>query len=100
MSLDRVLDLLRRNGANFTDLDARIKFLVEGEGPVLLDAKATPPAITRGDGEADCTIQLSPETLEQLLDGTLNPTWAYTSGRLRIDGSLGVALKFASKLDT
>lgn len=100
MSLDHVVDLLRRNGANFTDLDARIKFLVEGEGPVMLDAKATPPAITQEDGEADCTIQLSPETLEQLLGGALSPTWAYTTGRLKIEGSLGVALKFASKLDT
>ncbi|HET6520261.1 MAG TPA: SCP2 sterol-binding domain-containing protein [Geminicoccaceae bacterium] len=100
MSLDRVIDLLRRNGPNLADLDARIKFLVEGEGPVLLDATTAPPSIAREDGAADCTIELSPETLEQLLTGTLSPTWAYTTGRLKIEGSLGVALKFASKLDS
>jgi putative sterol carrier protein len=100
MSLDPVIDRLRRRAADFAGLDARIKFVLEDEGAVLIDATSMPPVIAAGNGgEADCTIRLSRATLEQLLDGGLGPMWAYTTGRLKVEGSLGVAMKLASRLE-
>ena len=51
------------------------------------------------DGEADSTLTLSPEALQQMIDGALDPTFAYMTGKLKISGSMGVALKLAAMLE-
>ena len=55
--------------------------------------------LVRTSAEVGCTIRLSPATLDQLLDGALSPTWAYTTGKLKVEGSLGVAMKLAARLE-
>jgi putative sterol carrier protein len=66
---------------------------------VLIDATETPAKVSNDDGEADCTIRLSQDRLEQLIDGRMSPTLAYTLGQIKVDGSLGVAMKLASLLE-
>ena len=46
-----------------------------------------------------CTIRLSIADMQKLITGGLNPTLAYTLGKLKVDGSLGYAMKLASVLD-
>ncbi|WNF36774.1 SCP2 sterol-binding domain-containing protein [Bacillaceae bacterium IKA-2] len=48
--------------------------------------------------EPDCTLTLSAENLLKLIAGKLNPTVAYMSGKLKIKGELGLALKLQSIL--
>jgi putative sterol carrier protein len=38
------------------------------------------------------------EDLNKLLSGTLDPTLAYMTGKLKIQGSTGVAMKLATML--
>jgi putative sterol carrier protein len=66
---------------------------------VFVDATATPPTLSNDDAEADCTIRLSEDRLAQLIDGRLSPTLAYTLGQIKVEGSLGVAMKLASLLE-
>jgi putative sterol carrier protein len=40
------------------------------------------------------------DRLSQLLDGRLSPTLAYTLGQIKVEGSLGVAMKLANLLET
>lgn len=56
------------------------------------------PLIDTVDGPADTTIQISEENLEKLLSGTLDPTLAYMTGKLKVEGSLGVAMKLTTLL--
>ena len=49
--------------------------------------------------ETDCTIRISAGDMAQLMSGGLNPMMAYTLGKLKIEGSLGVAMKVASLLE-
>jgi len=39
------------------------------------------------------------ENMLKLLDGQLNPTIAYTLGKLKVQGSMGLALKLSSLLE-
>ena len=50
------------------------------------------------DGPADTTIRISEDNLEKLLTGALDPTLAYMTGKLKVEGSLGVAMKLTSLL--
>ena len=44
------------------------------------------------------TMRISAENLEKLIAGTLDPTMAYMTGKLKVEGKMGVALKINSML--
>lgn len=50
-------------------------------------------SVASGAGEADCTISASEETLLKIARGEANPTTAYMTGKLKIAGDMGAALK-------
>jgi putative sterol carrier protein len=50
-------------------------------------------SVAEGAGDADCTIRASEETLVKIARGEANPTTAYMTGKLKIDGDMGAALK-------
>ncbi len=50
-------------------------------------------SVTEGVSEADCTISASEETLVKIAKGEANPTTAYMTGKLKIQGDMGAALK-------
>ena len=75
-------------------LDGSVKFVISDAGAVRIDEGG----VTADDGDADCTITADAETFQELLAGDLDPTAAFMSGRLAIDGDMGLAMKLASVL--
>jgi putative sterol carrier protein len=50
--------------------------------------------VTEGDaGGADCTISSSEETFQKLVSREQNPTTAYMTGKLKVKGDMGAAMK-------
>ena len=50
--------------------------------------------VTEGDaGGADCTISASDETFQKIANGEQNATSAYMTGKLKIKGDMGAAMK-------
>jgi putative sterol carrier protein len=90
------------------DLTGRVRDVVsrhsELSRPVALDLGET--GIIHADGQtvgntdepADCRISLSADNLEALIEGRLDPTMAYMTGQLRVDGDMGLALQLAQAL--
>ncbi|KRW93273.1 SCP2 sterol-binding domain-containing protein [Paracoccus sp. PXZ] len=74
--------------------DGTAKFVIEGEGAVYIDADGARAA----DDEAEVTLTASRETFEGLLSGDVNPTTAFMTGKLRVDGSMGMAMKLGALL--
>ena len=74
--------------------DGSAKFVIEDEGALTLDADG----VRAGDRPADVTLSADTETFEAILSGDLNPTTAFMSGRLKIDGDMGAALRLGSVL--
>ena len=54
--------------------------------------------VLTGDGDADCTITASQDTFQELFDGELDPTAAFMTGKIKIDGDMGVAMKLGQLL--
>lgn len=100
MSIETFAEVVRSHLMQFAGLGYKVKFSFDEGGALLLDGTVTPPSLTEEDGEADCTIRASLDNAIKLINGELNPTMAYTLGKLRIDGSVGVALKMASMLES
>jgi len=99
MSLDTLERSFRARLDDFAGLDARVLFDLGAEGMLAVDATAHPPSLSRDEIEADCTIRVSMADLEKLTAGELNPMLAYTLGRLKVEGSMGIAMKVAALLE-
>ena len=67
---------------------------IEGEGCVMVDDSG----VREGDEEADVTLTADQETFQGMMDGDTNPTSAFMSGKLKVDGDMGMAMKLASAL--
>ena len=49
--------------------------------------------MTEGDQGGDCTIEASSETFSKIVAGEQNATTAYMTGKLKIKGDMGAAMK-------
>jgi len=99
MSLESIEQNFRARLSDFAGLGARVVFDLGADGKLAVDAKANPPSLSRNEIEADCTIRVSAADLEKLAAGELNPMLAYTLGRLKVGGSMSVAMKVAALLE-
>lgn len=68
-------------------------FDIEGEGQWVVDVKDNKLTVTEGTGDADVTITTSGETFDKIASGEQNPTTAYMTGKLKIKGDMGAAMK-------
>lgn len=82
-------------------LDAVIAFDCGADGALVIDASDSPVKLVTADDDpdVDCTIKISGKNLDKLLDGKLDPMLAFTLGKLKVKGSMGVAMKLSSLLD-
>ena len=82
------------NGKMTGGLDGRAKFVIEGEGAIIVDGSGA----RAGDEPADVTLTANVDTFRAILDGGLDPTAAFMSGKLAVDGDMGMAMKLGSVL--
>ena len=68
-------------------------FDIDGAGTWKVDVRDGAVSVTEGEGDADATIAASEESFEKMIAGELNPTTAYMTGKLKIKGDMGAALK-------
>jgi putative sterol carrier protein len=68
-------------------------FDVEGAGQWTVAVDDGAVSVTEDAGEADCTISATEETLVKIAKGEANATTAYMTGKLKIKGDMGAALK-------
>jgi putative sterol carrier protein len=98
MSLESLTEDLRKRAAQNPKLGYKVKLVIEDQGVIFWDGKGAQTIFRNRDGEADTTMRISAENLEKLIAGTLDPTMAYMTGMLKVEGKMGVALKINSML--
>jgi putative sterol carrier protein len=68
-------------------------FDIDGAGQWKVDVQDGAVNVTEGGGDADVTISATEETFNRIAGGELNPTTAYMSGKIKIKGDMGAAMK-------
>ncbi|WP_158966612.1 SCP2 sterol-binding domain-containing protein [Chachezhania sediminis] len=91
--LDKMAEELRAKLGDQT-MSKTVKFAVPDEGAVMLD----PDGVRVADEESDVTITADADTLMALFQGDLNPTAAFMTGKIKIDGDMGAAMALSSLL--
>lgn len=74
--------------------DGSAKFAIEGEGAIVIDGDG----VRASDEETEVTLTADVETFQAILSGELNPTAAFMSGKLAVDGDMGQAMKLGGVL--
>ena len=83
----------RTDASKLAGMNNSYLFDIEGEGQWLVTVKDGALAVAEGGGDADATISATAETFEKIAAGEQNPTTAYMTGKLKIKGDMGAAMK-------
>ena len=83
----------RVDAAQTAGMNTSYLFEIEGAGTWKVDVADDGVTVTEGPGEADVTIRTSEETFSSIASGEQNPTTAYMTGKLKVEGDMGAALK-------
>ncbi|NBN65387.1 sterol-binding protein [Microvirga tunisiensis] len=93
MTLEQLTEAVRGKVAG-GGIDDSVKFDLGDAGVIFMEGST----VTNEDKDADCTITISADNLGELLAGELNPTMAFMSGKIKVAGAMGVAMKLSSVL--
>jgi putative sterol carrier protein len=83
----------RVDPAKAAGLNASYRFDIDGAGSWLVEVDDGKVSVSENGGDADTIISTSAETFMKIAGGEQNPTSAYMSGKLKVSGDMGQALK-------
>ena len=75
--------------------DGIAKFEIEDEGAIVIDEGGA----RASDDATDVTLSASANTFQDILAGNLDATSAFMTGRLKLDGDMGLAMRLGSVLN-
>ncbi|MDP4031266.1 MAG: SCP2 sterol-binding domain-containing protein [Pseudorhodobacter sp.] len=81
-------------GQKVPSFDGVAKFVIPGEGAIMIDQAG----VRAGDDEAEVTLTASAEVFEAILAGEMNPTAAFMTGKLSVEGAMGLAMQLGAAL--
>ena len=68
-------------------------FDIDGAGKWKVDVNDGKVTVTEGGEDADAIISTSEETFTKMVNREQNPTSAYMTGKLKVKGDMGAAMK-------
>jgi len=87
MSVQAIMDQIKPK-VESAGFERSVKFDTGADGVIVIDGAT----ISTADQETDCTIKLSLSDLEDMISGELNPTTAFMTGKIKIEGDMSVAM--------
>jgi putative sterol carrier protein len=83
----------RADASKLAGMNNSYSFDIEHAGKWLVTIADGVVSVREGEGDADCSISSSEENFQKILSGEQNATSAYMTGKLKIKGDMGAAMK-------
>jgi putative sterol carrier protein len=95
MSVKEFFDTLenRIESSKTAGMNNSYLFDIDGAGKWKVDVQDGNVKVTEGEQDADVTITASEETFDKIVSGEQNATSAYMTGKLKVKGDMGAAMK-------
>ena len=97
MTLQEITAKMKEGASKKSAFGNTVKFSTD-QGVVYIDGNANPPAISNDDKDADCTLKMDFSDFSDLIDRKLDGMTAFMTGKLKIEGDMGVAMKLQTIL--
>lgn len=83
------------------DFKKTVKFVIKDhdDTSVIIDCSERPAIVTQDDGDADVTLIADLSVFTGLMDGTQDPNMAFMMRKLKIKGSMGLAMRLNAILE-
>ena len=96
--MSEALDFVKQNaeGKDLSVLPGSIKWIVDSQ---IVFMNPDSGEITDDDIEAACTITTDMETFKGMYDKSVSPQAAFMTGKLKVEGDMGIALKLQSVIN-
>lgn len=97
---NRIAPKLNERADKVKTINAIYEFNITDENSVwTIDLTKADNFVTQGStGNAKCTVSIKSEDLTSILDKKLNPQMAFMTGKLKVKGDMGLALKLGTIL--
>ena len=93
MSVQEIADRMRSRVAS-AGFEHSVKFDTGSDGVIVIDGAT----VSNTDAPTDCTVKISLDDLDSLIAGDLNPTMAFMSGKIKVEGDMTVAMALSQLL--
>ena len=70
------------------------KFVIDDAGALILDSAG----VRISDDPGEVTLSADADTFQAILAGETNPTAAFMTGKLRVDGDMGLAMQLGNAM--
>lgn len=98
MTLQTIIDGLQDKVGEDCGLGSVVKFDFGDQGSVILDASQVPNIVSTEGADPDCTMVISVEDFMAMAEGSLDGVSAFMTGRLKVSGDMGIAMKLGALL--
>ena len=92
MSYESTFNTMKEKAESAQPLGSVLK-LNFGENRIVIDGTNGANQVSGEDIDANCTVDVSLDDFTSMLNGDLNPMGAFMSGKMKVKGDTGVALK-------
>ena len=91
-----IFESIKKQAANVSPFNAKLKFILDDEVILIDGSDGASNIVTTDDVDADTVIKCEKETFLKLKSGDLNPMMAVMTGKVKIKGDMGLAMKLQS----
>ena len=89
---------IKERTQEFSTIGAVYKFVLNGPdgGTWIVDLRESSYGVRQTEEEANCTFKSSDKNFIKLVNGKLKPEMALLTGKVKIAGDIGLAMKFGN----
>lgn len=99
MTLDEITAEMSNRVSEKGAIDGKcVKFDFGDDGKLTIDGTQDPAIVNNEDGDADCTVVVDKDVFEAIAAGEENAQMAFMSGKLKVEGDMGIAMQLGSLL--
>jgi putative sterol carrier protein len=97
MNFNEISESIKAQAKKVSPLGGTFKMVLDDD-IVFVDGSGDENIVSFEDKDADCTIITSQKALVDMMNGDLNPMMATMTGKVKIKGDMGLAMKLQSLL--